>query len=100
MMDYNGRVLAIVGSSQKKTGNRWMSNATDALRQVGSTMKPISVYTPAMENGLIGYSTTVSDDPIPNYFDDGTPGPNNWYAGSRGNMPVYKACLLYTSRCV
>lgn len=98
MMDYNGRVLAIVGSSQKKTGNRWMSNATDALRQVGSTMKPISVYTPAMENGLIGYSTTVSDDPIPNYFDDGTPGPNNWYAGSRGNMPVYKALEISANR--
>ncbi|MDD5953232.1 MAG: transglycosylase domain-containing protein [Oscillospiraceae bacterium] len=98
MMDYNGRVLTVIGSSHEKTGNRWMSNATDALRQVGSTMKPISVYTPAMENGFIGYNTTLSDDPIPAYFPDGTAGPNNWYAGSRGNMPVTKAIEISANR--
>lgn len=98
MMDYDGRALAIIGSSQPKTGNRWMSNATDALRQVGSTMKPISVYAPAMEYGYIGYSSTLSDDPIPNYFGDGSPGPNNWYRGSRGNMPVYKALEISANR--
>lgn len=98
MMDYSGRALAIIGSTSEKTGNRWMSNATDATRQVGSTMKPISVYTPAMENGFIGYSSTLSDDPIPNYFADGTPGPNNWYSGSRGNMPVYKALEISANR--
>lgn len=98
MMDYNGRALAIIGSSQPKTGNRWMSNATDALRQVGSTMKPISVYAPAMEYGYIGYSSTLSDDPIPNYFGDGSPGPNNWYSGSRGNMAVYYALEISANR--
>jgi penicillin-binding protein 1A len=103
MMDYSGRVLAIIGSSGEKTGNRWMSYATDSTRQVGSTMKPISVYTPAMENGFIGYSTTLSDDAIPNYFDDGTAGPDNWYNdyytnGSRGNMAVYKAMEISANR--
>lgn len=37
MMDYNGRVLATVGSRQEKTGNLWFSYATDAKRQPGST---------------------------------------------------------------
>ncbi len=98
MMDYNGRVLAIIGSTDEKTGNRWMSNATDARRQVGSTMKAISVYTPAMENGFITYSTAISDEAIANYFDDGSAGPNNWYSGSRGNLAAWKALEISSNR--
>ncbi len=77
MMDYEGRVLAIVGSTSEKTGNRLFNYATDAVRQSGSTMKPISVYATAMEEGVINYSALVDDSPLPNYFNDGRPGPNN-----------------------
>ncbi len=79
VMDYNGRVLATVGSRNEKEGSFVYSNATDAARQPGSTMKPISVYTPALESGKYNYSTIVPDEPITPYFPDGRPGPNNWY---------------------
>ena len=78
MMDFDGRVLATVGSFEEKEGNRVFSNAVDASRQSGSTIKPISVYSLAIDKGLVNYSSLVSNEPIPHYFPDGSPGPYNW----------------------
>lgn len=64
MMDYNGRVLASMGGRQERTGNWLFSNSTMAKRQPGSTFKPIAVYAPAIEYGLINYSSSVEDQPI------------------------------------
>ena len=91
MMDYSGRVLAIVGSSDEKEGNLWFNYATDALRQPGSAFKPIAAYAPAMDKGIINYSSIVQDEPIPNYFDDGTAGPNNYDHQFRGSVTVQYA---------
>mgnify|MGYP002087828668 CR=1 FL=1 len=52
IMDYNGRVKGLAGGIGEKTVNLGMSGfnrATDALRQPGSTMKPIAAYAPAIE---------------------------------------------------
>ena len=35
----------------------------------------IAAYAPAIDKGIINYSSIVQDEPIPNYFDDGTAGP-------------------------
>ncbi len=78
MIGYNGRVLATVGSFEEKEGNRVWSNAIDAGRQIGSSIKPLAVYSQALERGMINYSSSVSDEPIENYFPDGKPGPNNF----------------------
>lgn len=89
--DYNGRVLGVVGSRKEKTGNLWWSNATDAKRPTGSSIKPISVYAPALEEGLITYGKVLKDTPIPNYFGDGKSGPGNFSGSYRTTMNVDKA---------
>ncbi len=86
MMDYNGRVLATVGSRQEKTGNLWFSYATDAKRQPGSTIKPIGVYSVAMDLGLINYSSMLKDEYIDNYFPNGGKGPHNASIAPQGEM--------------
>lgn len=91
MMDYSGRVLAIVGSSEEKEGNMWFNYATDAKRQPGSSFKPIAAYAPAIDEGIINYSSIVQDEPIPKYFDDGTAGPNNYDHQFRGPVTVQYA---------
>ena len=81
-MDYSGRVLATVGARGEKTGNRLLSLAMDSKRQPGSTIKPISVYGPAIQTGKYTFSSLVDDDPLPNWFSDGSPGPKNWGPGN------------------
>ena len=41
VMDYSGNVKALVGGIGEKTINMGFNTATDAIRQPGSTMKPI-----------------------------------------------------------
>ena len=62
-MDYSGRVLAVVGNIGEKEGNRVGNNATMAVRQPGSSIKPLSAYGPAIDLGLITPETTVMDSP-------------------------------------
>ena len=60
----NGNVVAIRGGRGEKTGNRVFNYATHAKRAPGSTIKPISVYAPAMQYGLITPFTPEDDAPI------------------------------------
>lgn len=88
MMDYDGRVLASIGSRSKKTGNMLFDRANFARRQAGSSIKPISVYAPAIDIGLYNYASTVKDEPLPNFYGNGKPGPNNWYKSYKGQVPL------------
>lgn len=55
IMDYSGRVLGMIGGAGEKTENRGLNRAANSYRQPGSSIKPLSVYTPAIEeNMLIG----------------------------------------------
>ena len=58
-----GDVAAIVGQFGDKTGNLWTNYANSAQRQPGSSLKPLSVYSPAVEMGLISPITIVDDYP-------------------------------------
>lgn len=91
MMDYNGRVLATIGRRGEKTGNRLLSYATDSQRQPGSSIKPIASYGPAIDMGVINYSSILPDEPVDNYFGPGKPGPNNWYRKFYGSITVQRA---------
>ena len=88
MMDYDGRVLASIGSRSKKTGNMLFDRANYAKRQAGSCIKPISVYAPAIDIGLYNYASNVKDEPLPNFYGKGKPGPNNWYKSYKGQVPL------------
>lgn len=64
MDPYTGNVLGIVGGRGEKTLNRGLNRATHSYRQPGSSLKPLSVYAPAIEYGLITPSTAMDDTPI------------------------------------
>jgi len=82
-MDYSGRVLATVGSRGVKLGNRLQSLAdAPTQRQPGSTIKPLAVYGPAIDSGKYNFSSLVNDNPLPNWFSDGSAGPKNWGPGN------------------
>ncbi len=82
-----GAVKGIVGGMGQKKQNRIFNRATQALRQPGSTMKPLGVYAPAIEKGLIAPSSPVLDAPI---NIDGWK-PSNYYSGYRGTVSVRTA---------
>ncbi len=59
----NGALLGIVGNKGEKTANRVLNYAADALLPPGSALKPLSVYAPALEEGLITWSSVFDDTP-------------------------------------
>jgi penicillin-binding protein 1A len=63
MDPYTGKVLAMAGGVGEKNANLILNRATDTLRAPGSSIKPLSVYGPAIEYGLITPSTLVNDAP-------------------------------------
>lgn len=60
----NGNVLAMRGGRGKKAGARILNRATQTKRPPGSSIKPISVYAPAIEYGLITPFSVEDDAPI------------------------------------
>lgn len=86
MMDFNGRIIASVGSSKNKTGNLVLDRANDSHLQPGSTIKPLFTYPMAIDQNDIYYSSFLKDAPIEDWFKPGEPGPFNWYDGYLGNM--------------
>ena len=60
----SGDILGVVGAIGEKSGNRIQSYATDTLRPPGSTIKPLSVYAPALERGIITYGSVYDDVPV------------------------------------
>ena len=61
MDQYTGKVVALSGGTGKKTINFGLNRATKTTRPPGSSIKPIAVYGPAVEYGLISPSTLVLD---------------------------------------
>ncbi|MBR1811463.1 MAG: transglycosylase domain-containing protein [Clostridia bacterium] len=86
VMDYNGRILGIVGGAGPKAGNRVLNMAADSPRQPGSSIKPLSVYAPAMNEGLITYSTKVMNY---GFTVGGELWPHN-YGGDAGSPDSFK----------
>lgn len=86
--DYQGHIVGIVGGVGEKTESRGLNRATSAPRQPGSTMKPLGVYTLAIEKDIVHYTSKVLDQPIDNYYPDGKKGPKEWYGYYKGNISV------------
>ncbi|HHV45444.1 MAG TPA: PBP1A family penicillin-binding protein [Tissierellia bacterium] len=80
IMDYRtGQIKALVGGRDVE-GTRILNRATSSPRQPGSTIKPLAVYMPALDNGYTA-ATTIDDIP---FYVDGKLWPSNWYTGYRG----------------
>ena len=71
-----GDIVAVSGSVGDKTSYDATNHATeDDPKQTGSAMKPVAVYGPAFESGLISPVTCLPDLPLS--YDGGTRFPNN-----------------------
>ena len=64
MDSHTGDLLGIIGAVGEKTENRLLNYASGALRAPGSAIKPLSVYGPALEEGLIDYGSVFDDVPL------------------------------------
>lgn len=95
MDPYTGEVVAMAGGVGEKTGNLVLNRATDALRAPGSSFKPLAVYAPAIELGLITPATLVNDAPR----EEVEMSQNTWYPNNsdwtyRGYMDIATAVKL------
>lgn len=91
LMDFDGRVIATVGSSNRKTTDLAWDRAAHSALQPGSSIKPLFVYPIAIENKQLYFSSTVLDEPIEKYeYDEASggyiSGPKNAYGSYLGNI--------------
>lgn len=94
IMDYSGRIVALVGGTGEKTTNLAYNRATDyrAKRQPGSSIKPLAVYAPAIDLGLITASSPILEKAS---IVDGRLWPRNFNGdhGSGGYITVKEALV-------
>lgn len=60
----NGQIRGVVGGRGTKSGDRVLNRATQTLRQPGSSIKPLSVYSPSIEYGLVTPATIINDSEL------------------------------------
>lgn len=64
LMDpYTGHVKALYGGRGEKEGDLVLNRATQTYRSPGSAIKPITVYSPGLEYGVITPISVVDDAP-------------------------------------
>ena len=64
MVDNSTGYVVAIGNTMEKTVDRGLNPAVDTVRQPGSSIKPLSVYSPAIEMGLITPASVVDDNPL------------------------------------
>lgn len=100
LMDYTGRVIATVGSSNPKDGNLVFDRATMSVLQPGSSIKPVVAYAKAVDNGQLHWSSAVSDMPLTNWvYSDGSNGPYNWYGDNHKYGLFLVDAIEWSSNC-
>lgn len=85
----NGYVVGAVGNLGEK-GAFELNRATQSRRQPGSSIKPIAVYGPSLEEGIITAASVYDDVPI-KY---GTWAPGNAYSGYKGLSNMRQALRI------
>ena len=90
VLDYRtGELKAIVGSRTAPTKRKTLNRASDMNMPVGSSIKPIAVYAPAIELGA-GAGTILYNMPLPIKGWTGSDGKDTWpqnYGGSSYRGP-------------
>ncbi|MBR5587104.1 MAG: PBP1A family penicillin-binding protein [Clostridia bacterium] len=85
----DGSVKGLYGQAGRKEANLVLNRATSTTRQPGSSIKPLAVYGPAMELGLVTPGSIVIDEP----YSRGDWHPNNWYKGYKGPITIQEAVI-------
>lgn len=83
----SGEIKGVIGGKGTKTDSRGLNRATQTRRQPGSSIKPLSVYAPAIDKKILNPSTILVDEPIT--IKDWSP--KNSYKGFKGKITVKKA---------
>lgn len=97
VIDPQGNVSALAGKMGEKTAEdtRGYNMASRALRQPGSSIKPLAVYSPALEMGLITPYSVFEDSPP--MLVGGDPWPVNVNYRYTGQMTVSSAVTNSTN---
>ncbi len=82
----SGDVVGIVGGVGDKGGSLTLSRATQSKLSPGSAIKPITVYSPALDRGIITPASVYDDTPFS--FDGGKPYPKNQNGRYQGFVTV------------
>ena len=64
IIDPQGNIVGLAGALGEKSSNRGWNYASRSLRQPGSSIKPLSVYAPALESGVISPASAFDDYPV------------------------------------
>ncbi|MBQ7379935.1 MAG: transglycosylase domain-containing protein [Clostridia bacterium] len=84
-----GDILGVAGAVGQKNANRLQNYATDTRLPPGSAIKPLSVYAPALQRGLINWATVYDDVPL--RFEGTKPWPRNAHYAYHGLTAVHQA---------
>ena len=84
---HSGYVVAVVGGRQEPTTKRGLNRAYQSHMPVGSSIKPIAVYGPAIDQGA-SPGSIIADMPIPISGWGGRGYPNNSGSTFHGAIPL------------
>lgn len=80
-----GKIISFVGG-RKYDSEHQLNHATNAIRQNGSTMKPLLVYGPAIEFGKASPGTTLPDVALSLKPGSSSPWPHNYNSNSYSGL--------------
>jgi len=96
VVDYStGSIKALMGG-RNISGQKIFNRAINP-RQPGSSIKPLAVYTPAIDMGMT--PATVIDD-IPHYGADGSLWPKNWYKEKYWGLSTIREAIVWSQNVV
>ena len=87
---HTGEIKGLYGGIGPKPGAYVLNRATGSYRQPGSSIKPLAVYAPAIDKGLITPQSIYTDKKVT--YGDWSP--KNFYTGFKGDMTVRAAVQL------
>ncbi|NLN51597.1 MAG: penicillin-binding protein [Clostridiaceae bacterium] len=93
-----GRIRGMIGGFGEKKNNFIFNRATDAKRQPASAIKPLVVYGPGIDSGLISDATIFTDKAV--YLDPLDPNrayPENYYQNYLGRISLEQALINSTN---
>lgn len=86
-----GTIAGMGGGTGPKTGNLLLNRAVDIERSPGSTIKPLAVYAPAIDQGTVTGATVFVDEPVYLLGPGTEPWPNNLGGTYYGRVTVRNA---------